>query len=671
MAHSKILHILLIDDDEDEYVIIRDMLSQNKKINLTWCNTYESALSYIQNHTYDIYLVDYRLGEKDGLSLLQDPIVETRNTPAIILTGQDSPEVDEQALQMGVADYLTKAEISPTLLERSIRYAIRQHTTINQLRQSEKRYKAIVDHQTNPLVRFDKDFKLTFVNQTYCDMRQQDEASLLNTDALATVKAKSRETVRTTIQFLNEKDPTNTQEIKTDADDEQWHHWSTRAIFDGDGQLHEYQSMIRDITERKKVEQELNSRINELRTLRRVDGELTDNLNLNSVMPLALDSAMRLSAADVAIMALYDENSNTLNISQAYGIANLDEVANIYHNKLGIVGRVFQSKQPEHIPDMTQDADCMPSLPKIRSQIIVPMISQDQFLGIISLETARPDRFTTEIFEFIQLVTARIAVALDNARLYAVQRKQLEELQQLYEQVSELEQLKTDMIRIASHDLRNPIGIMQGYIEILQMDVQQDMIDMGRLADQLQAMAKVAKRMRKITTDILSVDRIEQSAEISQDAIDLTLILKDVCDEQAYFAESKNQTYDVHLPDVPTFIHGDYAQIREAAANLIGNAIKYTPEGGNVTVTLECDGDAAIFEVIDTGYGIPYEMQSRLFQPFYRAKTRETNAIEGTGLGLHLVKNIVERHKGRMIFRSRYKEGSTFGFQIPVPKSQE
>jgi signal transduction histidine kinase len=101
------------------------------------------------------------------------------------------------------------------------------------------------------------------------------------------------------------------------------------------------------------------------------------------------------------------------------------------------------------------------------------------------------------------------------------------------------------------------------------------------------------------------------------------------------------------------------------------DAIKFKPGNGTITITMENDGEAVIFEVIDTGYGIPEDMQSRLFQPFYRAKTRETANIEGTGLGLHLVKNIIERHNGRMIFRSRYKEGSTFGFQIPTTGQTE
>lgn len=671
MPIDRNIHILLVDDDEDEYVLVRDMLKDAGYVQLDWSSSYADALDKLTAKHYDVCLVDYYLGAETGLELLQSEQLIQQHTATIIMTGHSSEEIDEQAMQSGASDYLPKHEMSPLVLDRTIRYATRQNATLNQLRHSEHRYKAIVDNQTNPLIRYNTDFTLTFVNQAYCDSRTRTSGTLIGTHALDGVHESARDMLRASIEILRPDEHTTTQEVRTSDTPPRWHHWTTRAIFDEGGRTIEYQSAIRDITKRKEVEQQLNSRLNELRTLRRVDNELIDKLNLDSVMPLALDSAMRLSAADVAVMALYNEERNSLNITQAYGIADLETLSVIYRDKLGVVGRVFVSKQAEHIPDITQDPDGMPSLPKMRSQIIVPMLSQDQFLGLLSLETARPERFTAEVFEFIQLVTARIAVALDNARLYQVQREQLEELRQLYEQVSELEQLKTDMIRIASHDLRNPIGIMIGYIEIMQIDALHDDIEIARLKDQLAAMAKVTKRMKKITTDILSVDRIERSSEISNDLIDLTLILKDVCDEQAYFAATKDHTYTVNLPGVPTYIRGDHAQIREAAANLIGNAIKYTPDKGHIEVQLECDGDAAIFEVTDNGYGIPFEMQSRLFQPFYRAKTRETSDIEGTGLGLHLVKNIVERHKGRMIFRSRHKEGSTFGFQIPVPKSQE
>jgi two-component system phosphate regulon sensor histidine kinase PhoR len=117
---------------------------------------------------------------------------------------------------------------------------------------------------------------------------------------------------------------------------------------------------------------------------------------------------------------------------------------------------------------------------------------------------------------------------------------------------------------------------------------------------------------------------------------------------------------------VPIPVMGNEAHLREAVENLVSNAIKYTHEGGHVDVSLEFDGVDANFKVKDDGIGIQEEHQGRVFEPFYRAKSEETLTIEGTGLGLHMVKQIVERHGGKMILESVYREGSTFGFRIPV-----
>ena len=118
-------------------------------------------------------------------------------------------------------------------------------------------------------------------------------------------------------------------------------------------------------------------------------------------------------------------------------------------------------------------------------------------------------------------------------------------------------------------------------------------------------------------------------------------------------------------PDT-AMVLGDDAQLYEAVTNLIGNAIKYTPDEGSIDVQLIISPDNRVcYQVIDTGYGVPEDRQNRLFEPFYRSKTTETATIEGTGLGLHLVKNIIDRHNGEMIFKSIYRQGSTFGFLLP------
>jgi signal transduction histidine kinase len=139
-----------------------------------------------------------------------------------------------------------------------------------------------------------------------------------------------------------------------------------------------------------------------------------------------------------------------------------------------------------------------------------------------------------------------------------------------------------------------------------------------------------------------------------------------VYDGQAPQAATKQQQIALIIGYQPLWVEGDPLQLEEALNNLIHNAIKYTPDEGSITVSISRYEELVTFRVRDTGYGIPESQQERLFQPFFRVRTQETKAIEGTGLGLHLVKNIVTRHNGHMFFQSVRGEGSTFGFDLPL-----
>jgi signal transduction histidine kinase len=230
--------------------------------------------------------------------------------------------------------------------------------------------------------------------------------------------------------------------------------------------------------------------------------------------------------------------------------------------------------------------------------------------------------------------------------------------------VSELEQLKTDMIRIAAHDLRNPLSLVSGYIELLKED------RAGLNEDQysfIEAIDKAQRKMFKIIDDILSLQRVEAAGEGKQcEEIDLAKLISDLYRGHEARAQQKNQTYELAVPETPVTVCVDAAQIREAIDNLINNAIKYTPASGTVKVSLKVANGKAVFNVDDTGLGIPEDQQARLFQPFFRASNAKMSQIEGTGLGLHLVKNIIERHGGQMRFHSILGQGSQFGFEIPV-----
>src|SRR5262249_45893686 len=156
MAVHKI-RILLVDDDEDDYIITRDLLSEigEMDFHLDWVGTYGTALEVINRAEHDVYLVDFGLGERNGLELLRDALARGCKAPIILLTGQGDHEIDIEAMKAGAADYLVKGQIAAPLLERSIRYAIERAQTLQALRNSEDEYRRLFNSHPVPMWVYD------------------------------------------------------------------------------------------------------------------------------------------------------------------------------------------------------------------------------------------------------------------------------------------------------------------------------------------------------------------------------------------------------------------------------------------------------------------------------------------------------------------------------------
>ncbi|MBC8170457.1 MAG: PAS domain-containing sensor histidine kinase [Anaerolineae bacterium] len=419
--------------------------------------------------------------------------------------------------------------------------------------------------------------------------------------------------------------------------------------------------VAQDISVLKQMETRLNDRLTQLEILHQVDEELTHTLSISYVLTMGLDMTMRLSGSDAGAIAL-------ITSGQLNPVLSIGYPAAISKNgciKNGITERVVRQQRAEMVLDVRLDPDYIAVMNVTMGLIAIPLVSQDNLLGVLQLETVKIENFTPEVFRFLQLITARIAVAIDNAGLYDTSRHQLQELKNLYAQVSALEQMKTDMIRIAAHDLRNPLTNLAISTRLLRKTLDPAVINdhQERLTD----IERSIQRMQHITTNILSLERINNSATGEfTGLVDLQTVVRQVFDDHQSEANDRQLVYTLDLPNTPIFVRGDTFELNEAATNFISNAVKYTPEGGQITVTLQQTGGTAIFEVSDTGFGIPEEHQAKLFQPFYRVRSAETSGIEGSGLGLHLVRQIIERHKGSIRFQSKKGEGSTFGFQLPL-----
>ncbi|MGB1285422.1 MAG: ATP-binding protein [Aggregatilineales bacterium] len=427
------------------------------------------------------------------------------------------------------------------------------------------------------------------------------------------------------------------------------------------------QMLIRDISERKWAQDKLQTRVAELAILQRVDEGINQSLSIDTVLHVALDAAMTHSDADAGYIAVLDSDTEqvTIRATAGYPENRIDEVL---HYEQGISGRILRQHNAELVLDVHQDTDYIPIMAKTDAVMILPLLAGEQLIGLLTLETSEVKYFTDETFGFVRMLAGRIAIGLENARLYSYVQQELREIEKLYEEKSHLEQLKTDMIRIASHDLKNPLSIIAAYVNMLRDDKEQINPIYHIFFDEMQ---NAVDRQWAILEDILSMERIqERAAGDNMTLLNLSMLSEFTVTEYQSQSERKHQTYIVDLAlEPPLMVYGDEVQLREAISNLIVNAIKYTPEGGEIDVYLYQEEEYVCFEVRDTGYGIPEKRQKQLFEPFYRAKANGTENIDGTGLGLYLVKNIIERHQGEVLFESVYQQGSRFGFKMPLRDS--
>jgi two-component system phosphate regulon sensor histidine kinase PhoR len=230
----------------------------------------------------------------------------------------------------------------------------------------------------------------------------------------------------------------------------------------------------------------------------------------------------------------------------------------------------------------------------------------------------------------------------------------------------EIARMKTDFVSNVSHELKTPLSSIKAYIEMLQDGEARD--EKCR-REFYEIIATETNRLHRLIENILNISRIESGVvKVVKEPISLTGVVKQVLDVAAPQAKAKNIRVVENLQPVYSQVEADRDMIYQAVMNLVSNALKYTRDGGMVTVRVTTDEQrkVAVCEVTDTGLGIPTEDLPRIFDKFYRVQANSKIA-KGTGLGLTLVKHIIETvHEGRIAVTSEVGKGSTFSFELPL-----
>ncbi len=293
----------------------------------------------------------------------------------------------------------------------------------------------------------------------------------------------------------------------------------------------------------------------------------------------------------------------------------------------------------------------------IASIMFAPLGAGPECLGSLVLTRAAGQRGWTEHESAAALdIGHDLGRAILNARTFEREHQLVEELQAL-------DTYKSQLIATVSHELKNPLTAITGHLEMLEGSP--DLT--GTMASSLKAMDRGARRLARVIDDLLLLSKVgDPNYPIIPVPVDVRRTLDDVLDLSSVAAERKGLVIIVEAPDTPVLASGDADELDRVFANLVSNAVKYTPAGGRITLTLGLEDGLVVLRCTDQGIGISKDDQAKLGQEFFRSTNPQAVGEPGTGLGLTIVKRILERHSGQIDVTSELGQGSTFTVSLPA-----
>jgi signal transduction histidine kinase len=314
------------------------------------------------------------------------------------------------------------------------------------------------------------------------------------------------------------------------------------------------------------------------------------------------------------------------------------------------------------VNDVRSDPAFLPNrlLPETRSEMAVPMIVGDKVLGVFDVQSAKKDGFTNEDANIYTTLASQVAVALQNARLYAEQTAAVTQLR-------ELDRLKTSFLANMSHELRTPLNSILGFSDVILEGLDGPVTE--QMDNDLRLIGKNGQHLLHLINDVLDMAKIDAGRmNLQPEKFKLNGLLEEVINITSPLATAKSLTLVIkEESDRTAEIFADRTRIQQVMINLINNGIKFTDQG-EVTLCAKQEMDHVLVEVRDTGIGIPPEQLQTIFQEFTQVDSSATRKVGGTGLGLPISRRLIELHGGRLWAESTgiSGEGSTFYVELPL-----
>jgi signal transduction histidine kinase len=528
--------ILLVEDNQADARLFSELLSElsGRPVTLSHAGTLDAALKVIGEH--DVVFLDLSLPDAHGVSTVTKMVAAARHVPIVVLTGNEDSKLAVEAMKAGAQDYLTKGEITPTLIERTARYAVER-----KLHEENTRRLAISDLAA---------LRASFLSSLMSAINR-------SFDLAETLPQAARLLVPTLGDF---------------------------AVID----------LVRDGKLERLAWAAANPEHEE--ALRELASYMPGPANARSPVIEAVEKGVTIVLPDIDYEAL--------------------------------------APSPRYLE--------IAKKLRIRAGMVVPLISRGRVIGAITGMFGPSQRVYTEDLHLLgEDAAERIAIGIDNASLYAEAQRAIKG--------------RDELLAVVSHDLRNPLNIIALALQMMEADPE-------TVRSALPRAKRGAERMLRLIEDLLDVARIDNGTlRIEPSRIDISALLDDTLEQHRVLAADRQITLVRDFERGLGYAHGDRHRIGQALANLVGNALKFTPAGGTIRIGGDVRGDKVRIWVSDTGPGIPTEHLGHIFDRFWQPQQRR----DGVGLGLAIVKGIIDAHGATIDVESTLGAGTTFRFALP------
>ena len=389
--------------------------------------------------------------------------------------------------------------------------------------------------------------------------------------------------------------------------------------------------------------------------------ELNSTADLDTLLRIIMDAASELTGCDSASVLLLNPRTRNLYFAATSQRSSPGLIGMTVPLENSIAGAIILNEEALIVSDVRQDPRHHKKVGEeldyeIRSLLGIPMLAEEHKVGVLEAINKIEGEFTQDDVETLTTLGNLAAVAIHRAAL-------ITQLQLANEQLSELDKLKSDFIAIASHELRTPLAVILGYVALLKEEVG---------GAELERVLTAALKLRELMEGMINlqyIDTGESKLELSE--FSLAALVREVIEEQGHLVQAREHKVQLYLPRESSDVIADQATIRLVLTNLTSNAIRFTPDGGTISINVSRRPDEIHVSVGDSGPGIPQVQQARLFTRFYQLEPHMTRRHGGLGLGLAIAKELLDLQHGRIWLESTEGEGSTFTFALPLAKVEE